>query len=176
MYNTTAKTFIKSSRALATILSDITITEYTLQVGVVRAIYQLRDKDGVCNISDLKEALNIIETSLSATDTDLNDFDGWEFKELLEKVLDEKDTDDFYLELPCGEVRIIDKEEIDQIWHDSLIEQIKECYDLSNLPGFVEIDWDATADNCKGDGLGHHFSTYDGGEHSTETHYIFRTN
>lgn len=29
---------------------------------------------------------------------------------------------------------------------------------------------------AQADGYGHHFSSYDGKEHSTDTHYIFRTN
>jgi len=60
-------------------------------------------------------------------------------------------------------VRFISECSIDQIWTDSLIEQIKECYDL-DLPDFIEVDWEATADNCKADGMGHHFNSYDGCE------------
>ncbi len=174
--NIVTKTFIKSARELAeSNLTDLTISSYETQVFVVRTIYQLLDKDGVDIIKEIREALNIIQVSMSACDSELDDFSNWEFKELLEKVLD-NDEDDTSVELPSGECRLIDKDAIDQIWHDSLIEQIKDCYDLSEVPSFVEIDWDKTAENCKVDGLGHHFSSYDGNEHSTESFYIFRTN
>lgn len=175
MYNTTVKTSIKMTREFAEkTLSDLTISDFATQKFTLKAIEEL----STCNdVSDLKNALYILETSMSATGTTLSDFDAWDFKEILEKILEETSTsDDFWLELPCGEVRVIDKEQINEIWHESLIEQIKEGYDLSNVPSFVEIDWDKTAENCKVDGLGHHFSGYDGEEHSTETHYIFRTN
>ena len=61
-------------------------------------------------------------------------------------------------------VRFISEDSIDEIWSKSLIEQIKDCYGLSEIPSFVSIDWEETADNCKVDGLGHHFNSYDGGE------------
>ena len=38
---------------------------------------------------------------------------------------------------------------------------------LSELPPFVAVDWEQTAANCKVDGMGHHFSSYDGEEHNT---------
>lgn len=155
-------------------LSDLTIQEYYMQVVIFRSVYkQLSGEDE----ADITKALGIIETSMTATGTELSDFDAWDFNELLENTLEKQNTeDDFYLELPCGEVRVIDKEEIDQIWHDSLIEQIKKCYDLDNIPSFIEIDWDKTAENCKVDGKGHHFASYDYNEHETDTHEIFRIN
>ena len=36
---------------------------------------------------------------------------------------------DYWLDLPTGEVRIISSDHIDELWTESLIEQIKECYD-----------------------------------------------
>lgn len=175
MYNTTVKTSIKMARDLAEkTLSDLIISDFSTQKFTLKTIDELC----TCNdVTEVKNALYILETSMSATGTTLSDFDAWDFKELLEKIVEETSTsDDFWLELPCGEVRVIDKEAINEIWHESLIEQIKDCYDLSNVPSFVEIDWDATAENCKVDGMGHHFAVYDGEEHTTETHYIFRTN
>jgi len=101
-----------------------------------------------------------------------------EIKEIIEAVR-EKDLnfDGYDYVEACGfEVRIIPEDIIEELWTDSLIEQIKECYDLSNVPSFVEIDWEKTADNCKVDGMGHHFSGYDGSEHETKNYYYFRTN
>lgn len=175
MYTPISKILIKDARKLAeTTLSDLTVSSYETQVFTVRVI---KDFLKEATKKELNTALQIIETSLNATESSLDDFDQWDLSELIEEVLKNVlQEDDFYLELPCGEVRVIDKEAIQEIWHESVIEQIKECYDLSNVPSFVEIDWDATAENCKVDGLGHHFSSYDGEEHETENHYIFRTN
>ena len=61
-------------------------------------------------------------------------------------------------------VRFISSDIIDDVWTVSLIDQIKDCYDLSDVPDFVAIDWEETAENCKVDGMGHHFNSYDGGE------------
>ena len=135
------------------------------------------------SINDLNKARLILETCLSATDSTTADLGLWEAKDLINEIKDKMNTEaDFYLDsLPCGEVRIIDENAIDEIWHDGLIEQIKECYEvdevLENLPSFVvcEVDWDQTAENCKVDGMGHHFASYDHEEHSTQGFYIFRT-
>lgn len=127
--------------------------------------------------TDIKTARKILETCLNAVDSTCADYELYELKELIETIKDKTSSeDDFWLELAGGEVRLIDEDEIDEIWADSLIDQIKECYDLSNLPSFVAIDWEQTAENCKIDGKGHHFSSYDGFEHYSEGWYIFRTN
>lgn len=134
--------------------------------------------------SDICQALEILETCLSATDSDFNDLEYYEFFDLLDDILTNyKDsTPDFYINsLPCGECRLIHKSEIDEIWTESLIQQVKDCYDLSmldDLPSFIEvsIDWEATAENAKVDGKGHHFSSYDGQHHESSTYDIFRTN
>lgn len=126
------------------------------------------------------EILEILNISESVTNSDFeNDYT---FEEIMEIYLELKDRieggkdDDFYLELSAGDVRIINKGVIDELWTESLIEQIKDCYELDNIPSFVAIDWETTADNCKVDGLGHHFNHYDGGEEETENYHIFRTN
>ena len=125
------------------------------------------------------EILEILNTAESATNSDFeNDYTFQEimeiYLELKEKI--ERKDDDFSLDLSAGEVRIINKTAIDEIWTESLIEQIKDCYELDNIPDFIEIDWEATAESCKVDGLGHHFNHYDGNEYETENYYIFRTN
>lgn len=119
--------------------------------------------------------LEILVTCCEATGSDFDDFELYEIIDLINEIEDKK-TDDFYIDsLPCGEVRLIDADEIDQIWTDSLIEQIKDCYNL-DVPDFVCIDWEQTAENCKVDGKGHHFGTYDGEEYFSNGYYIFRTN
>lgn len=137
-------------------------------------------------MNKFKIARNILETANNACDCTNDDYTFTELKELMQEIIDNlegnttnswHDSNDFTIEgLACGEVRVINSDSIGEIWHDSLIEQIKECYDLSNVPDFIAMDWDQTAENCKVDGLGHHFAGYDHEEHSTETHYIFRTN
>ena len=134
--------------------------------------------------SDIVQALEILETCLSATDSDFNDLEYFEFFDLLQEILTnyKEKTPDFYIDsLPCGECRLIHKSEIDDIWTESLIEMVKDCYDLSvldDLPSFVavSIDWESTAENAKVDGKGHHFSGYDGEHHEASTYDIFRTN
>lgn len=85
-------------------------------------------------------------------------------------------TDDFYVEPDSGgEYRLIHEDDIFAIFTVEIIDLIKGCYNLE-LPDFVEIDWDTTANNCLVDGYGHHFSTYDGSEEYTENYYIFRVN
>lgn len=77
--------------------------------------------------------------------------------------------EDFWVD----EVRFIHEDGMDRIWTDSLIELIQDCYDLSDVPDFVEIDWEATAENCKVDGMGHHFNSYDGGEDEILCYHVF---
>ena len=134
-------------------------------------------------MNNIKLARNILETANSACDCTNEDYTFSELKELIQEIIDNIYQDDFNLgSLACGEVRIISSSAIGEIWHDSLIEQVKECYDfaktIENLPAWVacDIDWDQTAENCKRDGMGYHFAGYDHEEHSTDTHYIFRTN
>ena len=133
-------------------------------------------------MNNIKIARLILETSNSACDCSNEDYTFSELKQLMQEILDNIENDDFYIEnLACGEVRVISKGAIGELWHDGLIEQIKDCYDLNiidELPSFIacEIDWDQTAENCKVDGMGHYFAGYDHEEHSTGTHYIFRIN
>lgn len=69
-------------------------------------------------------------------------------------------SEDFWVD----DVRFISEDVVDEVWTESLIEMIKDCYYLSDVPSFVEIDWEQTAENCKVDGMGHHFNSYDGSE------------
>ena len=138
------------------------------------------------NRDDIKQAVEILNVCFSVCDVEmsytqedeiLNDYTFVEYIELLENLINKIQTeDDFWFELSGGDVRLINEEDIDDIWTESLIDQIKDCYDLSDVPGFVEIDWEKTAENCKVDGLGHHFNSYDGNEENNNGFYIFRTN
>lgn len=97
-----------------------------------------------------------------------------EAKDALEDI-ENNISEDFWIKLDGYEFRIISKYSIDQIWTDSLIDQIKECYKLDNIPSFIEIDWEETANNCKVDGMGHHFSHYDHSERESEGFHYFLT-
>jgi hypothetical protein len=125
------------------------------------------------------QALTMLTVCANATDSDFNDFELYEILDLIDSIKNSVQTeDDFSIDdLPCGEVRVICKDAIDEIWTDSLIDMIKDCYEgLSDLPSFVSIDWVQTAENCKVDGLGHHFAGYDHEEHESGNFHIFRTN
>lgn len=127
--------------------------------------------------TDQFRAWQIVDTCLDACNDSVDDLSIDELFDLIDTVMDKDGEDDFYIDdLPGGECRLIHGDDIDQIWEESLIEQIKDCYDLSNLPDFVKIDWQATTKNCMLDGKGHHFGTYDGSEHFCNGYYIFRTN
>ncbi len=84
-------------------------------------------------------------------------------------------SNDFTFDLDGAEYRFIHNSCIDDIYREEIIETIKDCYNL-DLPDFIEIDWDATVDNCLVDGYGHHFSSYDHSELEVGEWYIFRTN
>jgi hypothetical protein len=94
-----------------------------------------------------------------------------EIKEVIQEV-SRYDHADF----ESNKYRFIQEYHIDFVFNESVIDQIKECYNLGDIPSFIEIDWDTTVENCKVDGYGHHFAHYDGEEHESEGYYIFRVN
>lgn len=127
--------------------------------------------------TDEKKAFELVKTCLNACNDSLDDLILTELFDLINETCNSLGDDDFYIDnLPGGECRLIHKNSIGQIWEESLIEQIKDCHDLSGVPSFVKIDWEATAKNCMTDGMGHHFSSYDEKEHNAGDYYIFRTN
>ncbi len=126
--------------------------------------------------NNIAVARDILETCLNAVGDNPNDYTFTELKELLAEILENTESDYYNDSLKGGEVRLIHERAIDEIWTDSLIELIKDCYDLSNVPTFVSIDWGQTAENCKVDGMGHHFASYDGEEYESGVWHIFRTN
>ena len=83
--------------------------------------------------------------------------------------------DDFYVECNGVEIRVIAAYSIESIWEEGLEYILRECYDI---PDYLEnyIDYDSWIRDCKFDGMGHYFSSYDGSEHSSENYYYFRTN
>ena len=126
-------------------------------------------------IDDIKTAKEIlqalcqyqnIELTYSEAKEALNDID--------DKVIDS--CGEFWFKLDSFEFRVINDSDIQEIWTDSLIQQVKDCYDFSAFPDFVVIDWEKTADACKVDGMGHHFSCYDHSEHSSNSYYYFLIN
>ena len=99
-------------------------------------------------------------------------FDADTAEELCEKL----DTNtDFTMDIDGGEYRFIETGDIEGIWTDSLIELLEECY---TVPDYVKpyVDYDAWAEDCKMDGMGHHFGSYDGNEYETNHWHVFRTN
>ena len=83
--------------------------------------------------------------------------------------------DDFYVECNGVEIRVIAAYSIESIWEEGLEYILRECYDI---PDYLEnyIDYDSWIRDCKFDGMGYYFSSYDGSEHSSENYYYFRTN
>lgn len=170
------------------------LTIYTKWLGLVN--HEWGDLSDDVHIADLKlcfENLDFFSWAESGSDSDksrpyqlvkecleicgdsFEDYDLYEFFEAVDKMENEL-SDDFYFDTPSGEVRLIAEGEIDEIWTDSLIEMVAECYDLSNIPNFIVIDWEATADILKIAGMGEHFASYDGEEHYLNGYYLFRTN
>lgn len=93
----------------------------------------------------------------------------------LNTLTDLADNDDFFIEVDGAEYRIIHDDVILETFREEMRECIEDSYDI-DVPGFVEIDWRATINNCLQDGYGLHFSSYDGSELNCGNYYIFRTN
>lgn len=84
---------------------------------------------------------------------------------------------DFYIDIDGMEFRIIHYDYIWDIYVDTIKEITEDCYLSGNeMPSFLEVDWEKTAENCYADGYGHTFSSYDGSEALVGDFYIFRTN
>ena len=91
------------------------------------------------------------------------------------KDLIAEDVDFTFIPHSGGEYRLIHTDVIEEVFHDECKQTIEDCYDMGDVPSFVEIDWKATTDNCLVDGYGHQFSPYDGSEEHIGSYYIFRT-
>jgi len=99
-----------------------------------------------------------------------------EYKALAELVDD--DAEDQLIEWEGAEYRVIDEVAIWDIYVESMTELVKDCYldGARNVPDWLAIDWERTAENTMVDGYGHHFSSYDGSESELNGFYVFRTN
>ena len=94
-----------------------------------------------------------------------------------------KKQEDFAVELSDGEYRIIHDDAIEDIF-DSEIRQIADdCYDIENIKKnmgnvgiYFTFDYDSFVKDCRMDGYGHHFSSYDESEESVGPWNIFRVN
>ena len=121
---------------------------------------------------------NLIKKEIIKTICEYQGFtDMEEIKEVIEGVnSSEYDvTDDFYVECNGVEIRVILSDSIESIWEEELENLLIECYEI---PQHLEnyIDYDAWVRDCKFDGMGHHFSHYDGSEYESENYYYFRVN
>ena len=70
------------------------------------------------------------------------------------------------------------QDEIDDIWTDSLIDLVADCY-IRELPEHLKqyFDYDKFVEDCKEDGRAHNFNGYDGStELETEDYYIYYHN
>ena len=84
-------------------------------------------------------------------------------------------NEDFYIEssLLTHAYRIIHKDYIEDIWTEELEQLLSNTNEIpDNIAPY--IDWDKWVQDCKTDGMGHHFSSYDGSEKATEDYYIFK--
>lgn len=121
-----------------------------------------------------------IKQEIIAAICEYQDFDDDEMLEVIEAVeeIDDDDiryNDDFFVECNGVEIRVIHNNAIESIWEEELENLLRECYEV---PEFLEnyIDYDSWVRDCKFDGMGHHFSSYDGSEHQSENYYYFRIN
>lgn len=97
-----------------------------------------------------------------------------EYLELIEAINNQEYIEGFDL---CREFRLIHEDDIWDIYVDYIEELTKDCYLHGNeLPDFLAIDWEQTAENCSADGYGHSFSGYDGSEELLHGVYIFCVN
>lgn len=130
------------------------------------------------NDSNSARCLEILTVCLEAVNCDYSELEFYEFFEHLEHIKQNFLTSsEFCIDLLCGEIRLIHNDDIDQLWTEGLKETIQECYELpDDLPSFIVIDWDQTVENCKVDGLGHHFGSYDHNAYVCNSYNIFRTN
>ena len=104
--------------------------------------------------------------------------DKYDSTELEELVLELSSSKDFICELDGAEYRFIHENAIEDTFAKSAQEMIEDCYGIDKLPSIISrhIDWDGIVDDCRMDGYGHHFSSYDDSEENVEDWYIFRTN
>lgn len=98
-------------------------------------------------------------------------------RELYEEVELTGYGNDISIEFDGAEYRLISEDSIWDIYKEGIKDITLDCYlPDGELPGFVAVDWEETAQNCMVDEYGHHFSGYDGSESELNGWYVFRTN
>lgn len=108
---------------------------------------------------------------------------------LIETCKDVTISDDFCLEFDGAEYRIIKDYAIWDIYVEEIKQITLDCYlcghsSVSNyqdghsegLPWWIELDWEATAQNTIIDGYGHNFAGYDHEESELNGYWVFRIN
>lgn len=104
-----------------------------------------------------------------------------QIKELDEMIEDNLCSTSYnYIELDFTKYTYValDKCQIDDIWYDSIIDLVDDCY-LNGVPEQVKnyFNYDKFFEDCKEDGRPHHFNGYDGNtELETEDYYIYYHN
>lgn len=99
----------------------------------------------------------------------------------VQNIVEEIETtySDFYADIDGNEYRFIHSDYIWEIYVESIKELAEDCYDI-NVPSWLAIDWEETAQNCIVDGYGQTFAHYDHEEHEVkignEDYHVFRTN
>lgn len=83
-----------------------------------------------------------------------------------------------YIEIGDGEYRIILEEKIEDIFKNSVIELVRDCYLPKDLHNIIEcnIDRDGIVEDFEIAWYWEHFSSYDGNEIYWYWIYLFRTN
>lgn len=99
---------------------------------------------------------------------DLDEFEKCELENLLSC------RNNFHVTFGSGEYHFIHESIIWDAYVDEIQNIVESCYD-HNIPDFVVIDWEGTAQNCIVDGYGHTFAIYDGEELQMDEWYLFRT-
>lgn len=150
-------------------------------------------------------AVELLETALDVVDSSCDDYS---LKELIDTLADVsgmvEQQDDFMLDLPSGEVRVIRQSAIDKVQQEELESStyLLGCFNACFIADILEIDTDVIqtmqqaevfeaigkliistgkleklqAEYASQDGYGHHFASYDHEEHESGDFYIFRTN
>lgn len=126
-------------------------------------------------LAEIREHAEILKEIKVALE--IESYDSGELEELTGHI----GEGDFETGLDGQDYRFILESVIWDIYIESITDLIKECYlGSTDLPWWIDIDWESTAKNCKIDGYGHHFSGYDGSERNVgkgdNGYYIFCVN
>ena len=94
-----------------------------------------------------------------------------------------EDQEDFTVELNEGEYRIIHDDAIEDIFDSEIRQLADDCYEIKDIKKkmggvgmYFTFDYDSFVKDCRTDGYGYHFSSYNGSEESVGPWNIFRVN